>query len=217
MAKEVQAVQFSVSYAEKSLRDMPTRESILNKAKRVEVFKGSDALKYLMNKKGLLSMQAKDIMSVLLDNHYIVRVRPMDDQHILDLSYEFNINHEYIWIKEGSRVMLYLFSVAALLIALTLAMFPIWPRSVKIGTGYIFYLLIGLIAFLISITVSRAALYVAVWGTTGKHFWLFPNLYADCGILESFMPLYGWDTDGEEGAASASHQKAQASDPGKDK
>lgn len=196
MTEETQSRHFSVNQAEKLLRGIETTEGILNEMKRIEVFKGTDALKYLMNTKKLLSIEAKDIMSVLLDNHYIVRVRRANDQYILDISYEFNINHEYIWLKEGSKAFMMLVSIAALVFAVALALFPIWPRTMRVGTGYFFYLLMGIVIFLISITIIRFILYVAVLLCTSKTFWLFPNLYAECGILESFVPLYGWDDEG---------------------
>ncbi|EHY65400.1 translocation protein SEC62 [Nematocida ausubeli] len=184
---------FTPGFAEKSLRDIDTTESILNKMKRISIFKGSDAVKHLMSKKGLLASEAKEVMGILLDNHYIVRVRPSDEHHILDISYEFNINHEYIWLKEGSKSMMYLISIMLFFAAVALAMFPIWPRSVKVGTGYLFYLLMGIVIFLIAITIVRVVIYLSIWLVTRRSFWLFPNLYADCGVLESFVPLYGWD------------------------
>lgn len=41
----------------------------------------------------------------------------------------------------------------------------------------------------------RLIIFVLTWGSTfGKiHFWLFPNLLADVGIKESFMPFYEVD------------------------
>lgn len=38
----------------------------------------------------------------------------------------------------------------------------------------------------------RGILFALIWLVTfGKHkFWLFPNLTEDCGVVESFIPLY---------------------------
>lgn len=198
MVKEAEPRQFTVKQADSLLRDVPTKESVLNGIKRIFLFKGIDAVKYLMNKKSLLTSEAKTVLTVLLDNHYIVRVCPSGDQHTLDISYEFNINHEYIWLKEGSKTPLVLMSIAGVLICLTIAMFPIWPRSIKIGTGYLFYVLLGIVGFLVFITIFRYILNVLLWLSIRRSFWIFPNLYADCGVIESFIPLYGWDE--EEGA-----------------
>ena len=48
--------------------------------------------------------------------------------------------------------------------------------------------------FVFLITV-RLIIFCIAWATTiGKiHFWLFPNLLADVGILESFQPVYTCD------------------------
>ncbi|KAI5188764.1 translocation protein SEC62 [Nematocida minor] len=209
MVKEAEPRQFTANQAEKYLRGITTSESILNGMKRISLFKGIDAVKYLMNARNLSTSDAKTVISTLLDNHYIVRVRPSGDQHTLDISYDFNINHEYIWIKEGSKTFLFLMSILGLMFALTIAMFPIWPRSLKVVTGYLFYVLIGIVISLLSITVVRFVLYISIWLATRRSFWLFPNLYAECGILESFVPLYGWDQEEEEAGPDAA-QKAEA-------
>ncbi|KAI5171701.1 translocation protein SEC62 [Nematocida sp. LUAm3] len=189
---------FTVREAEKILRGVETKDSTLNRIKRIEVFKGTDALKYLMNKKQVLSTEAKDIMNLLLESHYIVRVRPTDDQYALDVGYDFNINHEYIWIVEKSRIFTIGVSIIILIAAIILALFPIWPRSIRASTGYLFYAFFGLFAFLIVISIIRLIVFGLINITTGLHFWIFPNLYEDCGILESFVPLYGWDTGESE-------------------
>lgn len=207
MVKESEPRQFTAKQAENLLRGLSTTESILNGIKRISLFKGIDAVKYLMNKKDLLAADAKTVLSVLLDNHYIVRVRPSGDQHSLDISYEFNINHEYIWLKEGSKTPLILMSIGGLLICLTIAMFPIWPRSIKIGTGYLFYVLMGIIAFLFAITIIRSVVFAIVWLITRRSFWIFPNLYAECEIIESFIPLYEWSDEDNEPVATSSQKE----------
>ncbi|KAI5185527.1 translocation protein SEC62 [Nematocida homosporus] len=186
---------FSVKEAEKHLRNIETVDAILNRIKRIRVFKGTDALKYLMNQQGLVSTEAKLVMETLLENHYISRVQQLGDQYTLDIGYSFNINHEYIWLVDGSRAYTIGISVAILVGALIMALFPIWPRSIKMGTGYLFYLIFGLFILLISISIVRLIVYLVIKAATGQNFWIFPNLYEDCGILESFVPLYGWTED----------------------
>ncbi|KAI5181041.1 translocation protein SEC62 [Nematocida sp. AWRm80] len=183
---------FEVKEAEKYLRDLPVKDSILNGIKRVNVFKGSDALKHLMNKKGMVTAEAKDIITLLLDHHYIARVKPMNDQYTFDVSYEFNINHEYIWLKEGSNTYTILVSIGIIIFALIIALFPIWPRTLKVSTGYLFYGIFVIAGLLIFISIVRVIVYLLVKGYSGKEFWIFPNLYEDCGVLESFVPFYDW-------------------------
>ena len=46
---------------------------------------------------------------------------------------------------------------------------------------------------------GRSVLFAIVWAVTlGKHhFWLFPNLLADVGVLDSFKPLYTHEVKGD--------------------
>lgn len=188
----------TVKEAEKYLRDIETKDSILNGIKRVQVFKGSDALTYLMSKKGLKASDVSNVMKTLLSNHYIVKVRAENEQYTLDdPSYDFNINHQYIWLVEGSGMYGIALGVGVTFIMLALAMFPIWPHSMKVGSGYMFYLLFGIFVALLVVSVLRLVVFGAVKVTTGQNFWILPNLYEECGILESFVPLWGWE-DGKK-------------------
>lgn len=79
-----------------------------------------------------------------------------------------------------------LIMVVTMGVVVGVCLFPIWPQSAKV---VIFYVSLYLLYFLLGISVIR----LVIWGVLrifGLDFWLFPNLNADVGPLESFRPLY---------------------------
>jgi len=193
MEKKSEPKISNLKECENTLRGVATKESILNGIKRIDVFKGSEALTHLMSNKKMKVTDAHKVMTTLLESHQIAKVRAEGEQYALDVSYDFNINHEYIWIAEESKTFRLAIGVVGIIFALTIAMFPLWPRPMKVASGYVVYLLFGILIALISISVLRLVVYLLVKIATGRSFWIFPNFYEECGILESFVPLYGWE------------------------
>jgi len=99
----------------------------------------------------------------------------------------------YMWIWEGSQVRLYM--GAAILVATILAavLFPLWPSFLRLGVWYLSMGVLCLVGLLFVIAIVRLILYIVTYPILPRGFWLFPNLFEDCGILESFVPLYGFD------------------------
>ena len=73
---------------------------------------------------------------------------------------------------------------------------PIWPDWMRSGMGISAWILCGVIGFLLILIVVRVVLYYLLYAVTfGKcHFWLLPNLHEDCGVVESFMPFYSFES-----------------------
>ena len=72
---------------------------------------------------------------------------------------------------------------------------PIWPDWMRSGMGVSAWILCAVIGFLLILIVARVVLYYLLYAVSlGKwHFWLLPNLHEDCGVIESFMPLYSFE------------------------
>lgn len=58
------------------------------------------------------------------------------------------------------------------------------------GAYYVSLLMMGFLAFLLILGVIRAVLWVLLILSIGRGGWLFPNLFADVGFFESFVPLW---------------------------
>jgi translocation protein SEC62 len=61
------------------------------------------------------------------------------------------------------------------------------------GVWYLSTSLLVFVATFFTIAIVRLIIYLITLATMSRQFWLFPNLFADCGVLESFKPLYGWE------------------------
>jgi len=86
--------------------------------------------------------------------------------------------------------------VSTLTLVVLVCLFPVWPDFAKL---LIFYISLYLLYFLLGIMVIRLIIW-ALFRIFGKDFWLFPNLNADVGPLESFVPLYECNNTEDEWA-----------------
>lgn len=190
----------TVKECERALRGIKTEEYIMNGIKRVNAFKGADALVYLIETQKKTAEQARDILQALLEAHYIVRVTSDRERKTCSISieYSFGIKNDYIWVKEGSQLFNILIGALIILFTTFLLMFQLWPKTLKNYTGYLFYLCLFLLGLLIAISAVRLIVYGVTFFTHPPGLWIFPNFFEDCGIIESFIPLYAFDTPPEE-------------------
>lgn len=75
-----------------------------------------------------------------------------------------------------------------------MVLFPLWPYSVKYA---IWIVSLYSLTALFSLVVIRIIFYM-IFAVFGFSFWIFPNLFGDCTILESFKPFISmsrWDTN----------------------
>ncbi|EDO18613.1 hypothetical protein Kpol_1048p44 [Vanderwaltozyma polyspora DSM 70294] len=104
----------------------------------------------------------------------------------------------YAW-NHNPKSWLDILSVFGIItVILTLVCFPLWPRSMRRGSYYLSLGALGLLGLFFVLAFIRLIIYLislAFFKQQGG-FWLFPNLFEDCGIFDSFKPLYGF---GEEG------------------
>ena len=84
--------------------------------------------------------------------------------------------------------------LTGLFIIISICLFPIWPDYLKL---VIFYISLVLLYILLGISVIRLVIWF-LFRLIGMEFWLFPNLNADVGPIESFIPFYeyNWTEDG---------------------
>ncbi|CAF0783387.1 unnamed protein product [Didymodactylos carnosus] len=110
-----------------------------------------------------------------------------DEQDFIDSPNEY-----YVWVYDPATIKQYIFGFLLVIGGIGICLFPLWPTEVRTGVYYLSIVLAGLLGFLLSLTVIKYILFAFVWILTfGKiKFWLLPNLTADVGILESFVPLY---------------------------
>lgn len=117
---------------------------------------------------------------------------------------EFKEDGYYMWIWEGSQLKVYLGAIALVAVILAGVLFPLWPNFLKLGVWYLSVGVLCLVGVFFGIALIRLLLYIITYPVLPRGFWLFPNLFEDCGIIESFIPLYGFDPVKEKKKSSSS-------------
>lgn len=103
----------------------------------------------------------------------------------------------YAWTYAKSKPIMIVYSVLMIVGVFALILFPLWPAFMRSGVWYLSMMAMGLLGLLFAIAIVRLIIFVLTYLTMPRAFWLFPNLFEDCGVLESFQPVYGWSGDGQ--------------------
>jgi translocation protein SEC62 len=118
-----------------------------------------------------------------------------------------SLTQYYIWVYQGSSLRGLLIGTGVLAVVLAGVMFPLWPAAPRQGVYYLSLALLGFIGGIMGLGVVRAILWLLLKLLLGRSGWLFPNLFADVGFFESFVPVWSWDNSIKK-KVSASNSKA---------
>lgn len=99
----------------------------------------------------------------------------------------------FAWFYEGSQWTTYVGGVAMVAIMLAGVMFPLWPTTLRLGVWYLSILFLSLLGVFFGIAIVRLIFYIITVIATPPGIWIFPQLFADVGFVDSFIPLYEWD------------------------
>lgn len=179
---------------EKILRRAKTEEKIFRNTKRVNVVSAVDCIMAL-SKYNLDSQTIKNEIQKMLNEYKLVKVKAAekDPQRVdVSISSVINANDKYMWTEDKTDYQSILIALSVVGFLFFLSMFRIWPFWLRSKVGYIKYLLGGLIALFIFITIIRLVVFSITYFTNYPGLWIFPNLNEDCGPIESFKPLYCW-------------------------
>lgn len=173
--------------------------------KHVEYFRGVKAAKILLAKDSPFAdtinrkRHAVYILGKVMQEGYFHKARDVKQNnkralapvHQDDQEYSAD-NEPFIWTYEVGQWKSTLIGVGCLLAIVIFTLQPLWPRSMQVGVGYLFYFLLLLLGLLFALTLVRLILFVAVYILTGTqgYFWLYPNLYTEEEFWASFVPLY---------------------------
>ncbi|ABN67822.1 subunit of ER protein- translocation complex [Scheffersomyces stipitis CBS 6054] len=113
-------------------------------------------------------------------------LKRMDKAHVDPDAY-------FAWIYTKPNPYILLYSILAVAGIFAVILFPLWPSFMKRGVWYLSMAALGLIGLFFATAIVRLIIYIISLVAFPKPFWLFPNLFEDCGVLESFQPLYGWE------------------------
>lgn len=190
---------------------MKVRPGVVN-GQRADYFKGSAAVKALLSPeyKKLADVpqveteeEAEKALHQLLPFAFFLRVergekpegKEQGERRPLQVNQmqTFEKDMYYAWFYEGSQLMMKLAGLGMVIVMLAAVMFPLWPSFLRLGVWYLSMGVLGLFGLLMVIAVIRLVLWVTSIVVAPPGVWLFPNLFADVGILDSFRPLWAWD------------------------
>lgn len=107
-------------------------------------------------------------------------------------SQRFDDDMYYTWFYEPVSIFTYLYAVLALSAIFAIVLFPLWPFAMRKGVWYISMAALGLIGAFFGIALIRLIFFCITYFAVKPGIWLFPNLFEDVGIIESFIPFWAW-------------------------
>ncbi|KAF9262254.1 translocation protein [Marasmius fiardii PR-910] len=179
--------------------------------KRVDYFKGKSAIKALLSPayqkqknvpKITTEAEAQTVLHAVNAFTYFLRVQrggpsgsSSSSPKTLQIIQEqkFAPDEYYAWFFEGSQWTTYAGGVLMVAIMLGGVMFPLWPPMMRLGVWYLSMGMLGLIALFFVIAIIRLIFYIITVVVASPGIWIFPQLFADVGFVESFIPLWEWD------------------------
>lgn len=156
---------------------------------------GAFATKALVQKKMADGEDAAhQTLQQLLDAGFLLRVVPINNTRFLqpDLNRQWDDSAFFAWIYEGTQLRTILGAIGLLFLAFALVMYPLWPRSLRNMTWYVMMLLTCLVVLLLLISVVRLIVFGVTFFACRPGIWIFPNLYEDVSVIESFLPAWEW-------------------------
>lgn len=174
---------------EKILRQIKTVEKILNNERRVQCIKGTQIIDHLKNA-GYEESLITQLMNIMLEERILIKGK-IDKSHIkMDLDTKFKKDSSYMWVQETTSHLNILMSIAVIIFSILILMFQLWPSNLKQYASYATYPLLGFMAFMIFMGIVRLIFFSITFFTHPPGIWIFPNLFADVGIKDSFIPVW---------------------------
>lgn len=202
---------------------LKTRKGLLNNTEDAEFFRYKRMIRALtsddykqkqQNPKNRLvpikdEKQAQDFTKILIQTQFIIPISklhfkeikatnkkwtPKRDKPTIIKSKTADLSPDsyYMWNYTKPSPYTVVYGALLLIAIFGIILFPLWPRFMKTGVYYLSMSLLGLLGLFFGIAIVRLIIYVITL-VIGKPFWLYPNLFADVGVIESFIPLYEWE------------------------
>ncbi|TDL22768.1 translocation protein [Rickenella mellea] len=208
--KAPQDIRNVVNFLRSSKSEMKIRVGVLN-GKRVDYFKGKAAVKALLSPayaklknvpKAANETEALAVLAGIIPFAFYLRVdrgqpsgsSSSSPKHLqINQMQMFRPEDYYAWFYEGSQWTTYLGGIGMVAVMLAGVMFPLWPPTLRLGVWYLSIGVLGLIGLFFAIAIVRLIFYIITIIVASPGIWIFPQLFADVGFVDSFIPLWEWD------------------------
>lgn len=98
----------------------------------------------------------------------------------------------YAWLWEGPQLMRKIYAALALLLIFTVVCYPLWPLKMRQGVYYLSWGFLFLLGLFFAMAIFRVILFCVTYFVLSPGFWLFPNLWEDVSVIDSFKPVWAW-------------------------
>jgi translocation protein SEC62 len=98
----------------------------------------------------------------------------------------------YVWLWEGSQVMRKVYAALALFAIFALVCYPLWPVKLRQGGYYLSWGFLCFLGLFFAMAIFRVILFCVTYFVLPPGFWLFPNLWEDVSVIDSFKPVWAW-------------------------
>ncbi|EAQ87263.1 hypothetical protein CHGG_03882 [Chaetomium globosum CBS 148.51] len=116
----------------------------------------------------------------------------------------------YVWLWEGSQVMRKVYAALALAAIFAVVCYPLWPVKLRQGGYYLSWAFLCFMGLFFAMAIFRVILFCITYFVLSPGFWLFPNLWEDVSVVDSFKPVWAW----HEPAAAKKKKKSKKSASG---
>ncbi|RMJ23579.1 translocation protein, Sec62 [Aspergillus sp. HF37] len=100
--------------------------------------------------------------------------------------------HHYVWLYEGPQWKQKAMAAGVVAAIFAVVLFPLWPIVLRQGVWYLSVGMMGLLGLFFAMALFRLVLFCITVFVVPPGLWLFPNLFEDVGVIDSFKPLWGW-------------------------
>lgn len=104
----------------------------------------------------------------------------------------FGDDNYVCWFYDPVSTATYIYAICSLVGIFGLILFPLWPLYMRVAVWYLSMACLGLVGLFFAIAVLRLFIFMPTYFLASPGIWLFPNLFADVGIVASFIPLWAW-------------------------
>jgi len=207
-AKASPEIKNLITFLRSTKSGIKNRTGALN-GKRVDYFKGKAAVKALLSSnyaalsnvpKVTSEAEALTLLQSIVPFAFFLRVDRQSGATATapkNLSFfqqqSFAPDGYFAWFYEGSQWTTYLGGIAMVAVMLAGVMFPLWPPTLRLGVWYLSIGVLVLIGAFFGIAILRLIFYIITVVVASPGIWVFPQLFADVGFVDSFIPLYEWD------------------------
>ncbi|OAX35871.1 translocation protein, partial [Rhizopogon vinicolor AM-OR11-026] len=208
-AKAPQEIRNVVQFLRSSKSGMKIRVGALN-GKRVDYFKGKSAVKALLSPayakiknapKVTTEAEANALLQSSIQYAFYLRVdrgapagTSTSPRHVTIVpQQQFAQDAYFVWLYEGSQWTTYAGGMLMVALMLAAVMFPLWPPIMRLGVWYLSVAMLGLLGAFFGLAIVRLIFYIITVVVASPGIWIFPQLFADVGVIESFIPFWEWD------------------------